>query len=941
VKKDSLIDSGLAKIDRDRDFLMECFASVLQRLGEGALVEYMPWSATSKKVTAGTPPPDRLGQAYSVAFQLLNLVEENAAAQSRRQRETLFGPASESGLWGAQLSSLVALGLTAPQIARALPTISVEAVLTAHPTEAKRPTVLEQHRHLYLLLVQRENQMWTPHEQALIRREIEVCLERLWRTGEILLTKPDVATERAAAMHYLRQVFPDVLPRLDERLRLAWKEMGFEAALLAHPRAMPKMTFGCWVGGDRDGHPLVTAEVTHETLLDLRLNALIVVHQQLEQLTSQLCLARSQQRVPTALTQRMNRLTSDLDELAEPILKKHAQEPWRQFTALMMAKLPLSMNQANELQISDRAGRYLHAREVLADLEVLRASLLEIRSESIAFSDVDPVIRSLHVFGFHLAALDIRQNSAFHDKAVGQLMKAAGLDGDAFVKGTEEERLAFLEQELLSPRPFTRETEGIGVEADAVLSCYLVLGQHLRRYGQEGIGSLIISMTRRLSDLLVVYLLARETGLARHTDDGLICLLPVVPLFETIDDLQGSPEILRCFLEHPITLRTLEALQDGSSLALLDPPKALLRPKEEAITQPLTQQVMIGYSDSNKDSGILASQWNLHRAQNALSDIARGSGVHLRFFHGRGGTISRGAGPTHRFLEALPYGSLEGDLRVTEQGETIAQKFANLITATYNLELMQAGTAGVTLRHIQSQPKSHRLEPLIDELSDWSREAYQALLQTEDFMLFYAQATPIDALEVSGIGSRPSRRTGMRTLADLRAIPWVFSWTQSRFYLPGWFGVGSALEKLSLENPTSFKALTRAIKTWPFLNYVLTNVETNIASASLEVMRHYAEMVAEAPVRRRFYNVISTEFLRTQAMFEQIFGGTLNARRPRMVKTLHLRDEPLRLLHHQQVQLLRQWRDYKAENDTDNAERLRPHLLLSINAIASGLRTTG
>jgi phosphoenolpyruvate carboxylase len=420
-----------------------------------------------------------------------------------------------------------------------------------------------------------------------------------------------------------------------------------------------------------------------------------------------------------------------------------------------------------------------------------------------------------------------------------------------------------------------------------------------------------------------------------------VSLVPVGPLFETIDDLQASPGILRRFLEHPVTQRSLKALQDGSAMSLLNPAKVLVVTSDQPPEEPLTQQVMVGYSDSNKDSGILSSQWNLQLAQTALTAVGSACGVHLRFFHGRGGTISRGAGPTHRFLEALPYGSIEGDLRTTEQGETIAQKFANLITATYNLELLLAGTAGVTLRHIHTHPSPHALEPVMSQLSDWSREAYQKLLHTDDFMAFYAEATPIDALEISGIGSRPSRRTGQRTLADLRAIPWVFSWTQSRFYLPGWFGVGSALARLAKEDPRALNALKKQIPNWPFLNYVLTNVETNLASANLEMMHLYAALVGNDKIRKRFTQIIVDEFTRTQEVFEHLFGGKLAVRRPRMAKTLQLREEPLRMLHHQQVQLLDKWRKLKASEDTDSAERLRPQLLLSVNAIASGLRTTG
>jgi phosphoenolpyruvate carboxylase len=940
VKRKDLLEAGLAKIDRDLDFVIDSFATVLRRLGEDKVADHLPWRSEGDvpRLADGTFS-DHLGQAYSIGFQLLNLVEENAAAQARRMREEAFGTSAESGLWGDQLARLKKLGLTPAELAEALAEIQVEPVLTAHPTEAKRSTVLEQHRALYLLLVQRENTMWTASEQQAIERKIGVVLERIWRTGEVLITKPDIAAERAAAMHYLRDVFPEVLPHLDFRLSSAWERLGLDPALIERPEARPRLRFGCWVGGDRDGHPLVTDKVTRESLLDLRLNALVVVRRSLEELTQSLCLSRHQQVPPAYLAARTARMAAELGESADPLLKRHVQEPWRQFAALLAAKLPLDLASGHDLQIRDESGRYVDARQLSADLRLLRRSLDDVGAGQIAATDVDPVIRALDVFGFHLAALDIRQNSRFHDVALSQLMDAAGMDGAGFLKLEEPERLAFLAGELASPRPFTLPHAPIGNEAQAVLDCYRVLVRHLTKYGADGLGSLIVSMTRRLSDLLVVYVLAREAGLARTSEEGLVCLLPIVPLFETIDDLQASPAILEAFLDHPVTRRSLRAQRSGAALALVRKPEAAEEPPAQEPA--LCQQVMIGYSDSNKDSGILSSQWNLYRAQEALVAVGEKCGVRLRFFHGRGGTISRGGGPTHRFLEALPGHTVQGDFRLTEQGETIAQKYANQVTATYNLELLLAGTAGVTLARRHRKTRPHRLEPLLDTLAEWSREAYQALLQRENFMAFYAQATPIDALEISGIGSRPSRRTGHRSLADLRAIPWVFSWTQSRFYLPGWFGVGTALEKLRETDAANFHALADHTQTWPFLGYVLTNVETNVASADEETMRRYAALVGPKALREEFLGVILKEFAKTRQVFEEIFQGRFEERRPRMAKTLQLREAPLAVLHKQQIGLLARWRKLREAGDTEGAERLRPSLLLSINAIASGLRTTG
>jgi phosphoenolpyruvate carboxylase len=379
--------------------------------------------------------------------------------------------------------------------------------------------------------------------------------------------------------------------------------------------------------------------------------------------------------------------------------------------------------------------------------------------------------------------------------------------------------------------------------------------------------------------------------------------------------------MLRAFLEQPVTYRSLTLHAERAG-----------RPGE------LLQQVMVGYSDSNKDGGIVASQWALQKAEARLVRVGHDRGVEIRFFHGRGGTVSRGAGPTHRFLEALPHGSLTGHLRLTEQGETIAQKYANPPTATYNLELLLAGTTATTIRHAQPGEPVHDIAPVMEKLAAASQRAYRALLETDGFLTFHRQATPIDALEHSRIGSRPSRRTGQASLADLRAIPWVFSWNQARFYLPGWYGSGSGLAAL---DEAEFSALAEAARRWPFLHYVLTNIESSISSTDRTLMAEYAGLVGDAALRERLLGIVFAEWDQTHRMLERLRGSPMEERRPRMLKTLHLRAEALRILHHQQIALLREWRGKRTAGHEDEADAMLPDLLLSINAIASGLRTTG
>ena len=906
-----LREHGFRLLEDDLKFLMNAFAEVLRRIGEAELADNLPWIG---QCAAITPEPNRaLGQALSIAFQLLNIVEERAASQIRRLREKDRGPEAEPGMWPDNLRQMKALGLTEKQLADVLCDVLVEPVLTAHPTEAKRESVRELHLEIYALMNRHENKDYTPREQSRIQSQLQTQLENLWRTGEIHVTRPTIDAELQNALHYLREVFPEALTRAHIHLREAWVAAGFDGRTAdAFP---PLVRFGTWIGGDRDGHPFVTAEVTAKALTALRTNALRVHRRALELLAHHSPLSSLFQKTPPVLEALISRLqeTLSVDAAVDTafILERNKEEPWRHAAYLMRARVLVAFENPGS-----PAG-YKAAHELRADIDAYAEALESVGAGALVDELVVPFRRRLDAFGFHSATLDVRQNSAFHEKALGQLLAAAGmLNGRAFESWSLAEKRTLLEKELQSPRPFLADGMSAGAEADTVLACYRVLAQHISNYGTAGLGALIVSMTRSVEDLLAVYLLAREAGLMTWKDGGLCCPLPVTPLFETMGDLEAGPGIVDEFLKHLVTRRSLK-------------------------TENPTLQMMVGYSDSNKDCGILASQWALHRAQSALSQTARSHGVKAIFFHGRGGTVGRGAGPTHWFMEALPQGSLGGCLRMTEQGETIAQKYAHLGSAVYNTELLMASAAAATARHRHGQAESLSLHPILDKLAGWSRDAYRALLQAPDFMKFYRGATPIDALEHARIGSRPSRRTGQATLDDLRAIPWVFSWTQARFYLPGWFGAGSALAKMRIEDPEGFAAIAGGITNSPFLRYVLTNIESSLVSVNIELMQLYAGLVPDEAVRESFMSVILAEYERTKSVLEELFHGSFEKRRPRLAYTLSIREEPLRVLHAQQVNLLRSWRARLQAGEAEAAEGMLPDLLISVNALASGLRTTG
>ena len=898
---------GFQILDSELAYAMDAFREVLARLGHSDLADRLPWGEREPEIVEGR---DRaLGQAYSIAFQLLNLVEERAAVQVRRLREKDHGPTAEKGMWPEKIRTMTAAGLTPGDILDILRQVRVEPVLTAHPTEAKRETVRERHREIYDLMQIRENPAYTEREQARGRRFLEASLESLWRTGEIHVTRPSIHQELENALFYLREVFPEAVSRAHTHLREAWESAGFPAADLDN--LPPMIRFGTWIGGDRDGHPGVTADVTRHALGALRYNALRLFARKLERLGYDLPLSRHFQNVPAELDSLIARLSAELsgDPAVAKLAMQHAEEPWRLAALLIRLKILFTRDNPAAEAI------YRTPTCLRADLDIIERTLDETGAGNLASGLIRPIRRLMDAFGFHSATLDVRQNSAFHERALGQLLLKAGIvkEGE-FEHWDAARRLAFLNSELESPRPFLAPGMSAGPEADAVLDCHRVLTGHLARFGRDGLGALIVSMTRNTADLLTVYVLAREAGLMQISGDGLTCPLPVVPLFETMDDLENAPRIVEEFLSHPVTQRSLS----GGDF-----------------------QMMLGYSDSNKDCGILASQWALHKAQLELADVCRRHGVRPVFFHGRGGTVGRGAGPAHWFMEALPQGALGGAFRMTEQGETISQKYAHLGSATYQTELLVASVASATAKHRHKSTAEDVDFQLFENLTRWSREAYRGLLHAPGFIEFYRSATPIDALENSRIGSRPARRTGRATLDDLRAIPWVFSWTQSRFYLPGWFGAGSAFDRLRAEDPQAFARLAEQVRRLPFARYVITNIDSSIASANEDIMRSYAALVPDEELRNRFLNTILEEFHRTRAAVKNLFAADFATRRPRMARTLETREQPLRILHTQQVSLLREWRTLIAAGDESAAEAMIPDLLISVNAISSGLRTTG
>ena len=910
------VEEKLGKPYSDLRFLLEALKEVLEENGEEEIAGKIPWISDSELTLDILSP--KLVQLYSLIFQLVNMVEINGAVQNRRSIEEK-DIAGVNGLWAKNIKEMLEKGISKEEIIKDLKEISIEPVLTAHPTEAKRATVLEHHRELYLNIVRLENSMFTHAEKANIRHNIKLTLYRLWKTGEIYLEKPDVASELRNVLHYLVNVFPDVIPILDRRLEQAAQELGLGKKEIREKHAYPKITFGDWVGGDRDGHPLVTADITRQTLLRLRLNAFVVIRRKLTKLVQRLSFSYDLMDSRAEFHNRVYEMVEELGERGNESIERNKGEAFRQIINLMITKLPVDIKRGHATQLAEHEGSYFHSSELIKDLKLLQSELVHYGARSIAYDDVVVAIRAIEVFGFHLAALDIRQNSAFHDKAIEQLLKAANLEETNFSEWSEEKRLEFIHAELEKARPFVHPKTPLENNAQTVMECYRAIEAHTAIYGFNCIGSFIVSMTRSLSDLLVVFLLAREAGLTLMTEEGLVSKIHVVPLLETIEDLENGPEILKAFLSLPIVQRSL-AYQ-----------------KEKYHFNKPVQQVMVGYSDSNKDGGIMASQWHLYKAQYNLSKIGEEFDVKIRFFHGKGGSISRGSGPTHYFIKALPHSALSGDIRLTEQGETIAQKYANKVNAAYNLELLAANTMSKSFLDSNEKREFHPQAKTIEYLATESKKHYENLMKREGFITFFRQATPIDAIETSKIGSRPAKRTGASTLEDLRAIPWVFSWSQSRFNMTSWYGLGSALESLSEKD---YNSLKDSLRTDPFIRYVFTNVDTSMAATDEDIMRSYADLVENEKIRKEFLNSYLDELALVKKHLHALLGKGIEERRKNHYYSSKLRASLMYYLHKKQVSLLKKWRTEKASENL-NAGRTQIELMLTINALASAMRNTG
>lgn len=848
------------------------------------------------------------------AFDWLSLLAntaEDVHVERRRRHHRRSGSGPQSGSLEATLAELAAAGVATERLAEIVGDLYVSPVITAHPTEVRRKTILDVLGAVAQLLD--EHSVLDADDPA--RTEIETALDvkilTLWQTAILRLSKLRVSDEINEALRYYDASLFETIPKLSRDLeQLAADHLGADDV-----DATDAVAMGSWIGGDRDGNPFVTAEVMR--LAVQRQSATALGHH----LTSLYALSTE-----LSMSARLITPMAELDALADSSgdgSRFRADEPYRRALRGMYARLYAFADDVLDDGAASLGGpqprvaldAYDSLDELIRDLDVVATSLRSHGAGDLATASIEPVRRSVAIFGAHLCGLDMRQNSAVHEAVVDDLFSQAGVCAN-YLSLDEDARVEVLSAELTSPRILRHRAATYSEQTQQELEVLDAAAEAVGDLGSRAVPHYVISMATAVSDVLEVAVLLKEIGLLTVSADGAPATsqLDIVPLFETIGDLAGSAATVTALMAHP-TYREIVTSRGNR------------------------QEVMIGYSDSNKDGGYLSSQWNLFHAQASLLDAATTAGVRLRLFHGRGGTVGRGGGPAYQAILAQPSGSVDRAIRVTEQGEMVAAKYAQPALARRNLETLVAATlrASCTSADAADAPDPRHIEAM-DAMSSTAFEAYQALVYGDDrFVTFFRQITPTNEIATLNVGSRPASRKKSDAIEDLRAIPWVFGWTQCRLMIPAWFGAGTAFETFAAQNDNNAALLREMYESWGFFRTIIDNMGMVLAKADIDIGRRYAEVLVEdATTRSEIFGRIEAEHSATRRWHEHITGSPDPlSDNPLLARSLRNRYPYLDPLHVMQVDLLRRFRD------GDNDEQVQRGIQLTINAIATGIRNSG
>jgi phosphoenolpyruvate carboxylase len=859
-------------------------------------------------------------RAYSIYFMLVNIAEE---AYLHRQRRRIAGRGGElwEGSFDHTLRGFRQRGIDPQQLQDILDDAAYIPVFTAHPTESKRLVIMNLLRRIFVTseLLDAPKRSLNQYENTV--QELKTQIQTLWKTEEVRAVRPEVRNEIRLGLHYFKRslfaAVPQVFRRLDAGIRRIYGDHpdyhGIELPAFLH--------FGSWIGGDRDGNPFVTPEVTRLALRMSQQTILSEYIKQVDELISELTFSYRFCNPNWAFRESLESDNSLCESLLCNNPRRFEDEPYRRKLYIMRQRLKLNLAIAEAgiegRQPSDTQNAYANEQAFLRDLKLIAASLHSHGDEAAANGGLLDLIHLAETFGFYLTRLDIRQESAVHTAAVAEILHQSG-DSEDYTALDDGSQLALLERMISEGLSRSLPREALSEQTRQVLEVFDVIAEAKRDISPQAIGQYVISMTHQASHIMEVAFLGTLCGLVGRNDRGWFCQLEISPLFETIDDLQRSESILTSLFANACYKSLLGACDNH-------------------------QEVMLGYSDSAKDGGIMASAWHLYQTQKRIITLAEAQGIRCRLFHGRGGTVGRGGGPTHASILAQPVNTVKGEIKITEQGEVLSNKYSNRETAIYELTMGSSGLFKASQGVVHDIREDHQaFVSAMQAMAELSKAHFRRLTeQTPGFLDYFYEATPVNEIALMNIGSRPSHRAqGNRSKSSVRAIAWVFGWGQARQTLPGWYGIGTALADWRKQGKGRLKQLQRMYRDWPFFRALLSNAQMALFKSDMAIAEAYARLCRDVETRQLVFSAIRDEYQRTRKQILEIAQlDDLMDEAPVLKQSFSRRDAYLDPLNHIQLGLLRRYRD---ANLSDEARELwLTPLLRSINAISAGLRNTG
>lgn len=863
---------------------------------------------------------DKVTRSFNIFYVLSNIVEEDFLHRSRRD---LYHENEGNKLWqGSFLNTLMELkeeGLSADEVQQMINELRYTPVFTAHPTEARRRTMMKLQRRIFLNIDELQRSNPTQEEIESSHRHLKSQIQLLWRTGEVRHKKPSVEDEVRYGLYYFRASLFDSIPLLYRYFERATRKV-YGRGELNIPTVLK---FGSWIGGDRDGNPFVTPKVTRNAIRLHMQEALREYKKQVNDLRS--VLTHDMEFITPDATFQQS-LDADNKKFAGKVFKKRTElfqfEPYRRKLSIMLYRIQATLNTVQNrlkgIPTSPSKADYTGINEFLDDLYLIRTSLISHNDEAIAKRELKDVIRLAETCGFSLYELDIRQESTVHTGTVNEVLKQFSPESD-YSALDESSRIQLLADYITRKNLPKANPESLSETAIEAMEVFDAMVEMRAETGDELFGTYVISMTHTASHVMEVMFLARLAGLVGTDSDGnAFCNIKISPLFETIEDLQHIVEVLTNLFENSTYMKLLKI-------------------------SGMLQEVMLGYSDSCKDGGILASQWNLYNAQKQVIALTDKYGVKCRLFHGRGGTVGRGGGPTHEAIVSQPPDTVQGQIKFTEQGEVLSNKYSNSETAVYELGVGITGLLKASKSVVKKQGQyDSTYHEAMAALAAAGEKTYRDLTDfTDGFQDYFYENTPVTEIGQLNIGSRPSHRKTDRSKASIRAIPWVFGWAQARHTLPAWYGIGSGLKAIRTEHPNGEALLSEMYQKWPFFRSLLSNVQMALFKAQMDIAKEYAGLWKNKERSMEIYSMIADEYKSTvEEVLKVAKLDALMDETPLLQYSLSRREPYLDPLNHIQLTLLRRHREHLAISDEDDSPWLEG-LLLTINAIAAGMRNTG